>query len=181
MGFFRQEYWSGVPLPSPSVWTHWNHSSDTHLNHLGPVYCFSGFPSGASGKELTCQCRRHMRRGFDPWVWKTPWRRAWQPTLVFLHGESHRQRSLAGYSPRGCKESEMIQLKRLSTQTHILFFSLLNPLRVQFEAAVTDGLRVTHPLFTVMAHNIFPSQDQTLQTTALGWSITEVNIKLLRP
>ena len=42
--------------------------------------------------------------GFDPWIGKIPWRKAWQPTLVFLPGESHGQRSLAGYSPRGHKE-----------------------------------------------------------------------------
>ena len=40
-----------------------------------------------------------MRQGFDPWVGKVPWRRAWQPTPVFLPGESHGQRSLAGYGP----------------------------------------------------------------------------------
>ena len=39
------------------------------------------------------------RHGFDPWVGKVPWRKAWQPILVFLPGESHGQRSLAGYSP----------------------------------------------------------------------------------
>ena len=44
--------------------------------------------------------------GFDPWVGKIPWRRAWQPTPVFLPGESHGQRSLAGYSPWGRKESD---------------------------------------------------------------------------
>jgi len=37
--------------------------------------------------------------GFDPWVGKIPWRRKWQPTPVFLLGELHGQRSLAGYSP----------------------------------------------------------------------------------
>ena len=43
--------------------------------------------SGASGKEPVCQCRRHKRLRFDPWVRKTPWRRrAWQPTPVFLPG-----------------------------------------------------------------------------------------------
>ena len=42
-----------------------------------------------------------MRRRFDPWVGKIPWRRAWQPTSVFLPGESHGQRSLAEYSPWG--------------------------------------------------------------------------------
>ena len=40
---------------------------------------------------------------------KIPWRRAWQPTPVFLPGESHGQRSLAGYSPWGCKESDMTE------------------------------------------------------------------------
>ena len=49
------------------------------------------------------------RHGFDPWVGKIPWRRAWQPTAVFLPGESHRQRSLAGYSPWGHKELDMTE------------------------------------------------------------------------
>ena len=40
-----------------------------------------------------------IRPGFDPWDGKIPWRRAWQPTPVFLPGESHGQRSLVGYSP----------------------------------------------------------------------------------
>ena len=70
-----------------------------------------GFPGGASGKEPTCQCRRH---GFDPWVGRIPWRRAWQPTVVFLPGESHRQRSLVGYSPWSSKELD----KAEHTHTH---------------------------------------------------------------
>jgi len=49
-----------------------------------------------SGKESTYPCRRY---GFNPWVRKIPWRRKWQPTPVLLPGKSHRQRSLAGYSP----------------------------------------------------------------------------------
>ena len=52
----------------------------------------------------TCQCRRNKRCQFDPWVRKIPWRRAWQPTPVFLPGEFHGQRSMAGYSPWGHKE-----------------------------------------------------------------------------
>ena len=67
------------------------------------------FPGGASGKEPTCQCRRHKRCRFDPWVGKIPWRRAWQPTPVFLPGESHGQRRLAGYRPRGRKESDSLR------------------------------------------------------------------------
>ena len=42
----------------------------------------------------------------DPWVRKIPWRRIWQPTAVFLPGESHGQRSLVGYSTWGCTESD---------------------------------------------------------------------------
>ena len=59
----------------------------------------SGFPGSASDKEPTCPFRRSKRCRFYPWVGKIPWRRAWQPTPVFLPGESHGQRSLAGYSP----------------------------------------------------------------------------------
>ena len=40
--------------------------------------------SGTSGKEPACQCRRPKRCRFDPWVWKIPWRRAWQSIPVFL-------------------------------------------------------------------------------------------------
>ena len=52
------------------------------------------FPGGASGKEPTCQCRRHKKLGFDPWVGKISWRRKWQPIPKFLLGEFRRQRSL---------------------------------------------------------------------------------------
>ena len=63
----------------------------------------SRLPGGAGGKEPSCQCRGHRRPGFNPWVGKIPWRGTWQPTPVFLPGESHGQRSLAGYSPRVTK------------------------------------------------------------------------------
>ena len=54
------------------------------------------FPGVSSGKEPTCQCRRHKRRRFDPQVGKIPWRREWQPTPVFLPGESHGQEEPGG-------------------------------------------------------------------------------------
>ena len=80
-----------------------------------------GFPGGASGKEPACQGRRCERCKFSPWMRKIPWRRAWQPTPVLLPGESPwteelgrvyfswkflGQRTLVGYSPKGCKESD---------------------------------------------------------------------------
>ena len=66
---------------------------------LNKVWIYSmGFPDCASGKEPACQCRRCKRPGFNPWVRKIPWRRAWQPTLVFFPGEAHGWRGLADYS-----------------------------------------------------------------------------------
>ena len=64
-----------------------------------------GFPGGASGKELTCQCRRLKKLEFNPWVRKIPWSRKQHPTPVFLSGKCYGQRSLVGYSPRVSKES----------------------------------------------------------------------------
>ena len=66
-----------------------------------------------SSKEATGQCRRYKRRRFNPWIGKILWRRASQPTPVFLPGESHGQRSLAGYCPWGRKEIRLKQLIRL--------------------------------------------------------------------
>ena len=59
------------------------------------VYSCWGFPGGSVGKGSACQCRRC---GFNLWIRKISWRRASQPTPVFLPGESHGQRSLVGYS-----------------------------------------------------------------------------------
>ena len=72
---------------------------------LCPFECFEGSAlfGRNSGKEPACQCRRCKRHRFNPWVGKIPWRRVVQPTLVFLPGKSHGQRSLAGYSPWGCR------------------------------------------------------------------------------
>ena len=91
---------------------------NTFGNHYQNYKCF---PGAASGKEPTCQCRRHKRCGFNPWVRKIPCRRASMP------GESHGQRSLAGYSPQGRKELNMTELtERSHTKIiNIILFDLL--------------------------------------------------------
>ena len=86
-------------LQGPTIYHRELHS--TFCNYIGK----GGFPAGASGKETTCQCRRHKRCKLDSWVGKIPWRKAWQTTPALLPGVSHRQRSLAGYSPQCRKES----------------------------------------------------------------------------
>ena len=65
-----------------------------------------------SGKEYT---RQNRRPGFNPEIRKIPWRRTWQPTPVILPGKFHGQRSLAGYSPWGRKESDMTERAHLHT------------------------------------------------------------------
>ena len=80
----------------------------------GSLLWNSRLPCWPRSTDSACQCRRC---GFDPWIGKIPWKRKWQLTPVFLPGESHGQRSLAGYSPRAHKESTTIE--PLSTHTHL--------------------------------------------------------------
>ena len=72
-------------------------------------------PGSTSGKEPTCQRKRLKRCGFDHWVRKIPWKRAWQPTPVLLPGESHAQGSLVG-SVHSHKESDTTEV----TEHHAL-------------------------------------------------------------
>ena len=60
-------------------------------------------------KNLPANAWRPKKHGFNPWVGKIPWRRAQQPPPVFLPGESHGQRSLAGYSLQISKESDITE------------------------------------------------------------------------
>ena len=83
------------------------------------------FLGGSVVKESACKCRRP---GFSPWVGKICWRRKWQPTLVFLPGESHGQRSLAGYSSWGRKESDTTELLTLSLFMWDLTSSRIEPM-----------------------------------------------------
>ena len=105
------------PSPIGLLWFPWlsTQSITRHFHTMG--FVGPPIPGGTSGKEPACQCRRCKRCSFDPWVGKIPCRRAWQPTPAFLPGKSHGQRSLAGYSPWGRKESNMTE--RLSTAQHI--------------------------------------------------------------
>ena len=84
----------------------------------------SGLPRWLSGKESAYQWRRCM---FDPWVRKIPWRRKWQPTPVFLPGESHGQRSLPGYSPWGHKESDTTELTKQQGYLYLMKDLFLPP------------------------------------------------------
>ena len=67
--------------------------------------------------------QRWKRCCFNSWVGKIPWRRVWQLTPVFLPEKSNGQRSLEGYSPKSCKESDVTE--QVSTQHRALHSSNL--------------------------------------------------------
>ena len=82
---------------------------------LNEIKSFSSW--WCSPKESTaCQCRRHKRRGYQPKVGKIPWSRKWQ-TPVFLPGKSHGLRTLVGYCPWSCKESNVTEHTHTHTHT----------------------------------------------------------------
>ena len=73
--------------------------------NIAYFYCLNyvlGFPGGLDGVESTCNAETQVQSLGQ----KIPWRSEWLPTPVFLPGEFHGQRSLAGYSPWGLKESD---------------------------------------------------------------------------
>ena len=110
-------------LIGPSSWNLLGGHACPSLPWLHTVFGDHSPPDGASQMVLVyhpiCQCGRHKRWEFDPWIWKIPWKRAWQPTPIFLPGESHGQRSLAGYSPWGYKESDTTEHTTIHTTWHL--------------------------------------------------------------
>ena len=90
-------------------------------------HSYMAFPGGTSGKEPACQCRRHKRHRFDPWVGKIPWRRAWQPTPVFLPEESPWTEELGGLQSMGLR-----RVRHDRATKHSTALASLNP---------TDGSR----------------------------------------
>ena len=103
-------------LPACTVLSHKQEGPLPWALHFRRPSSQMGCPDASVGKETTygLECRRHRRCRFDSWVGKIPRGGKWQPTPVFLPGEAHGQRSLAGYSPWSCKESDTI--KQLSPQ-----------------------------------------------------------------
>ena len=71
----------------------------------------TGFAGGSVSKESACKAG-------DPGARKIPQRIEWQPTPALLPGKSHGQRSLAGYSSWGGKESDMTEQLNTHTHTH---------------------------------------------------------------
>ena len=117
----------------------------------------TGFPGVASGKEPVCQGRRCKRHRFDPWVRKISWSRKWQPTSVFFPGEFHGERSLAGYSPWGCKELGTIEATQHSHNAEIMVYSHGNMIALQSLFVIMQnsfqGMLLSYLLFFFLIFN----------------------------
>ena len=87
-----------------------------------------GFPGGSAGKESTCNAGG---MGSIPGQ-EDPWRRKWQSTPVFLPGKSHGQRSLAGYSPWGRKESDKTERLHFTLKKSKVRIPTLNCVKDEF-------------------------------------------------
>ena len=134
-----------TPIPhKPSGTLHY-HKSDLLNRSIKQI-----FPSG-SVVRIHLQCRRH---GFDPWVRKIPWRRKQQPTPVFLPGISHGQRSLAGYSPRGCKRVGHKWVTKQQQQTTKQIICIMGSMLTPYPAWYSNNLvPFTYPVSYPTVHS----------------------------
>ena len=119
MGIFN---WSFVDLQSCVNFSY----MCTHTHTLFHIYTYTymGLPCGS---VVT-----HWPGTQETWIpsldREDPWRRAWQPTPVFLPGKSHGQKSLADYGPSGSKKSDMTEASE-HEHTYLpifRFFSIIN-------------------------------------------------------
>ena len=104
------------------------HVDEVQLNNLyykvcSFLHCEDSLPNPVSnfwwlnGKRSSCQCKRHRRHSFNPWVRKSPWSRKWKPAPLLLLGKYHGQRALVGFCPWGCKEPDMAEHTYTLTHT----------------------------------------------------------------
>ena len=100
------------PVLKMTLWLMSSKVSSEQYILLVSFKTIKGLPGGTSGKESACWSRRGKTCQFNPWIGKIPWRRALQPIPVFLPGEFHEKRSLAGYSPWGNKQLDLTEVTK---------------------------------------------------------------------
>ena len=107
---------------------------------------------GLKGDErasLVAQRLKGLPAMQETWVGKIPWRRKWQPTPVFLPGESHGLRSLVRYSPQGCKELDTTE--RLHFTYHHLTLLTISTMVEVMKIMVTSFKR-SHACTATLLH-----------------------------
>ena len=97
---------------------------------------FRGFPGGASGKESAPNTGDARAAGLISGSGRSPGGGQWKPTPVFLPGKFHGQRSLAGYSPWGCKDQTQLSSVSFRKSSEMVVPSSVCPIKL-------SSLRVT--------------------------------------
>ena len=126
MEFSRQEYWSRLLFIPPEDLSNQGLKPASFASPVLADGFFTTVPPweamyvhththGFLGAQMVRNPLWCRRLSFHPWIGKIPWRREWLPTPVFVPGEFHRQRRLAGYIPWGHKESDTTERQTLST------------------------------------------------------------------
>ena len=90
----------------------WRQGGDMDYYFKGNLRIYMDFSGGSESKECACKAGD---TGSILVSGRFPWRKKWQPTPVFLPGESHGQRSLVGYSPWGRKKLDTTEATEHST------------------------------------------------------------------
>ena len=146
----------------------------THTGYRIFAFAFSsyrcGLPWGFSSKESTCQGRRSKRHGFDPWVWKIPWRRSWQLMAThssILPGESHGQRNLVGYSQKDHKELNMTEATQ-HIRVCVCVCVCVCVYRIFIHSSVSGHLCCFHVLATVNSDVMNPGEHVCFQIIVLS-------------
>jgi len=95
--------------------------TSSKLSYTLPYNCSYGLLRRHSGKESACQCWRYKSHRFDSWVRKSPGKRKWQPTPVFLPEKSHGQRSLQATVHEVTKSQTQLSAHTLVHNISLLF------------------------------------------------------------
>ena len=131
-----------------------------------------GFPGGDSGKEPAFKCRWHRSCRFDPWVGKIPWRRAWQPTLVFLPGESPWTEEPGGLQSMGSQRVGHNWSDLAGTPAHLTVASSWVPSCTEpmtFTCRPNPGTHRTPGTWLFSCSPLCNSSSQTIMCMRISW------------
>ena len=138
---------SGRHLCSKRCWM------ESNLPWIQSQVWVPGHCGGASGKEPISQCRRHKRPGFDPWLSKIPGGGHGNPLQCSSLENPHRQRSLVGYSPWACKESDTTEVTWHTGMHYVNGSGRLNP---RLERDSWEDLRLAPSTETTSWSSLLP-------------------------
>ena len=139
-------------LEFPYVYHIYIYTYHTYLFHICVCVCVYIYSWTSLVAQMVKNLPAVQRPGFNPWVGKTPWRRKWLPTLVFLPRESHGQRSLEVYSPWSHKMSDTTEWLSLHFTSYIHTHNSLDLESEAYRLQFTERMYVSRALWCGAQH-----------------------------